>query len=434
MQELKNFFERVAVISLARSGERLEAFYRELPEPWPFSPPCVVRAIDGKKVKPPPSYQAKPPVGSWGCFRSHYRVLEDALNDDVESILIFEDDVAFVPRFAERARRFFAALPFDWEFIYLGGKHLHREIQLPIRVNSEVYRPFNVHSAFAYGLRGRAAIERVYEHVNSPERWGRGHCIDHRLGEMHHQYPGGVYTPAKWLAGHRSGRSTIRGSENPEQFFPDADWLCHAPVEKGFVAVVGNDDHLTPAVASAIHLLGIPIGENRSTERLASPSIALSVAPGLNNLIDNLYDPDWWVPWTHFDHRVAMLRQWASRRCVMPKNRDNKWLGAFHPGLPVMAKEICAAWNDPLLLLVEAETPCPVTSSSTGGDQVRLRKRKEAWQSIKEMEVCRHIHCTEAELYNPALWLEGISAELGIKTHPERLVRASQLLERAMQR
>src|SRR6056297_4307721 len=100
MQELKNFFERVAVISLARSGERLEAFYRELPEPWPFSPPCVVRAIDGKKVKPPPSYQAKPPVGSWGCFRSHYRVLEDALNDDVESILIFEDDVAFVPRFA----------------------------------------------------------------------------------------------------------------------------------------------------------------------------------------------------------------------------------------------------------------------------------------------------------------------------------------------
>ncbi len=433
MQKLANFFERVVVISLDRSSDRLDAFFREVPDPWPFAPPSVMRAIDGKKVKPPPGYQAKPPAGSWGCFRSHYRVLEDALNEDVDSILVFEDDVAFVPRFAERAQNFFAALPSDWEIIYLGGKHLHREIQLPIRVNPEVYRPFNVHSSFAYGLRGRATIERVYEHINSPERWGQGHCIDHRLGEMHHQYPGGVYTPATWLAGHRAGRSTIRSSVNADEFFPDADWLCNAPVEKDFIVVMGNDGYLTSAVASAIHLLGIPLGENDRAERLASPQIAQSAAPGLNKIIESLYDRIWWEPMTHFDHRVARLRQWASQRCAMPKNRDHVLLAAYHECLPVMGREVCAAWNHPTLLLVEAEAPGMPSTEATGAAQVRYRKLGEAWQRIAQMGFGRVVRCTGNELHSPVRCLEKISSDLEIAIRPKRLAAASQLLERAIQ-
>lgn len=432
MQKLANIFDRVTVISLARSKERLDEFHRQLPAPWPFAPPTVVRAIDGQKVKPPPSYQARPPAGSWGCFRSHYRVLEDALNEDVDSILIFEDDAAFVPQFAERARTFFAALPTDWEIIYLGGKHLHREIQLPIRVNSEVYRPYNVHSSFAYGLRGRAAIERVYEHINSPERWGPGHCIDHRLGEMHHQYPGGVYTPAKWLAGHRAGRSTIRGSQNSDEFFPDADWICNPPVEKRFVVIAGNDNRLTSAVASAIHLLGIPLGENRIAERVASPRIAHSVAPGLNSTIGHIYDPVWWEPVTHFEHRVAMLRQWASRRCTAPKNRDNTLLAAYHESLPIMGQEVCAAWNNPVLLLVESKTPRIPSAAATGAEQVRRRKLTEAWQRIDQAGFSRCIRCTKEELRSPERWLERIAAEMEVAILPERLAAARQLLEIAI--
>ncbi|KLU02233.1 Glycosyl transferase, family 25 [Rhodopirellula islandica] len=428
MQELADFFDRVVVISLARSRDRLEAFYSQLPSPWPFAPPSVMRAIDGKMVKPPPGYQAKPPAGSWGCFRSHYRVLEDALNDGLDSILIFEDDVAFVPEFAERAQTFFAALPADWEIIYLGGKHLHKEVQLPIHVNPEVYRPFNVHSAFAYGLRGRSTIEQVYEHINSPEQWGRGHCIDHRLGEMHHTYPGGVYVPAKWLAGHRAGRSTIRSSENPDEFFPDADWLCNAPVGKQFVAIAGNNDQLTMAVASAIHLLGIPVGENRRAERIGSPLIAQSVAPGLNRTIGHLYDSVWWEPSTHFDHRVALLRQWASRRCTAIKNRHRTLLAAYHECLPIMWREVLAAWNAPMLLLVESTKPRSLPSSPTAATQVRHRKLSEAWRDINEIDPSKLIRCTERELHAPDRCLEKIAADLGATVPAEQLAAASNFL------
>lgn len=419
------------VISLDRSGDRLDTFYRELPDPWPFPRPVAMRAIDGNKVKPPPGYQAKPPAGSWGCFRSHYRVLEDALNEDVDSLLVLEDDVTFVPHFAQRAQEFFGALPSDWEIIYLGGKHLHREIQLPIRVNSEVYRPHNVHSSFAYGLRGRSTIERVYEHINSPERWGPGHCIDHRFGEMHPQYAGGVYAPGKWLAGHRAGRSTIRGSKNSQEFFPDADWLCNAPVDTNFLVIAGKDPHLTSALASAIHLLGIPLGENRDA-RLASPRIAKSVAPGLNALIERLYDRVWWEPTTHFDHRVASLRQWASQRCAMPKNRDHALLGAYHECLPMMGREVCAAWNNPWLLLVETEAARNPSTVTSGAAQVRHRKLQEACQGIEKTGFSRVVRCTENELNSPTRCLEEILSQLVITIHPERLVAASQLLERAM--
>ncbi|WP_153559510.1 hypothetical protein, partial [Roseimaritima sediminicola] len=111
-----------------------------------------------------------------------------------------------------------------------------------------------------------------------------------------------------------------------------------------------------------------------------SPRIAQTVAPGLNRLVDHLYDPRWWQPRTNFDHRVAMLRQWASRRSALPTNREHPVLGAYHECLTLMGPEVCAAWNRPALLVVEAETPRTPPAGTNGAATVRHRKIVAAWQ------------------------------------------------------
>src|SRR5262245_50678595 len=43
-----------------------------------------------------------PSIGARGCFFSHLAVLKEASASGVERLIILEDDIAFVPDFAER--------------------------------------------------------------------------------------------------------------------------------------------------------------------------------------------------------------------------------------------------------------------------------------------------------------------------------------------
>ena len=97
-QPLYDFFERVVVVNLDHRPDRLERLHRHLTSiVWPFRFPERVRATDGRKVKPPNWWKAG--GGAWGCHQSHLRIIENALMDDVESILVLEDDVFFKPDF-----------------------------------------------------------------------------------------------------------------------------------------------------------------------------------------------------------------------------------------------------------------------------------------------------------------------------------------------
>lgn len=59
--------------------------------------------------------------GRAGCLLSHRRVIESAYEDGVESVLAFEDDVRFDPRFEELAQTTMASLQkTQWDVFYLG--------------------------------------------------------------------------------------------------------------------------------------------------------------------------------------------------------------------------------------------------------------------------------------------------------------------------
>jgi hypothetical protein len=393
-------------------------------------------AIDGQKVRHPPSFQATPPAGSWGCFRSHYRILEDALNNDLSSILVFEDDVLFVENFAARVDQFLRALPDDWEWIYLGGKHIQRNQGLPFPINPEVYRPFNVHGCFAYGFRGREAIERVYRHINSPEDWLDRHCIDHRFGEMHRSYPGGVYVPAQWLVGHRAGPSTIRSGIAKEEFFRDANWLCNAPLDRRMHVVTGQDSNAAQMVAEALHYLGVSFGEG-TLEQDDVPGVNFGerVSPGLQQLMRNLVDSSWWKPLTDYSHRVAMLRQWASRRCHLNRNRDGRPLGAYHDAFASLGNELCEAWDQPVVIIVhDAGASQSRHPPATGPDIVRTRCARHGLERFDELPFDKllHLHLDRFQSgTDVCVWL---CTELSLSPSPDTYHRATALIDLHFQR
>lgn len=59
--------------------------------------------------------------GLIGCLLSHRRAIEQAYNDGLDSVLVFEDDVLFAPDFDQHAQQAVASLQSTaWDIFYLG--------------------------------------------------------------------------------------------------------------------------------------------------------------------------------------------------------------------------------------------------------------------------------------------------------------------------
>ena len=215
MVNLKSTFERVVCINLDRRPDRWEEFQRE----WARVEGCFgelerLRAVDGEKVPPPEWYRGN--RGAWGCLQSHVRILEDALQDGRQSVLILEDDAVFIAGFVPLAETFFEQLPDDWDGVMLGGQHL----KSPTVVTEDIVRVTNGNRTHAHGLRGRY-IEKVYEHLQDYAGYSacRSHHVDHRLGALHESGAYNIYAPVEWLVGQREGHSDIKSRGYPTRFW-----------------------------------------------------------------------------------------------------------------------------------------------------------------------------------------------------------------------
>lgn len=122
--KLNDYFEQVQVINLPDRTDRRSQMQTQLN--------CVnlqakffpaVRAVDAGDW---------PSAGAWGCFQSHFRVLEAASHAGARNVLVHEDDLDFVSQFPalepEIVRQITAA---DWDLLYLG--HL-TETREPVRL------------------------------------------------------------------------------------------------------------------------------------------------------------------------------------------------------------------------------------------------------------------------------------------------------------
>lgn len=359
IHELSATMDQVWVINLPQREDRWRQFTGSLPYDWPFRTPERFEGVDGRNLPEPQWWRAGP--GGWGCFRSHYQIIEDALRRKIESVFVLEDDAIFVHEFARRVGEFFAELPADWDWIYLGGQHLEQEWGLPTRVSERVYRPYNVHRAHAYAIRGRKTLEYVYRHLNTPAAWGAGDHLDHRLGELHKNFPGHVYVPDRWLVGQRSGLSSIKDCELDTCFFEDAVSLVDRPLSTPVLAVVGADDQARDFVARTLHELGVPMGEG-SIGTDPDGDFAGAVAPGLDEICQSFFSKDG-LPVASLRFQVSKLRWWANRREQIHGGQI-ALLGGTHRLLPLMPEAILQGWNRPRVVRVLSDTPATTHDSS----------------------------------------------------------------------
>ncbi len=252
--DVRTFFARAVVLNLKRRADRLAEFRSE---PWPF-PVEVFEAVDGSVSPPPDTFVS--PAGAWGCLRSHQLVLERALADGAEPLLVLEDDAVVRPDFAAKLEEFLQAVPDDWDQLMLGGQHMGGSEP----VKPGVVRCLNCQRTHAYVIRGAMLRDLYREWCSS--RTNR-HC-DHVMGPFQSRFR--VYAPDPFLVGQRRSRSDITHGHNPEKWWipptgKEAVYLLHCPpdVVKGLrkrhgVHTGHNRDRQTDVDNGLRHLFSLP--------------------------------------------------------------------------------------------------------------------------------------------------------------------------------
>lgn len=115
---LSELFDRTWIINLPQRRDRRRQVERELRAAGMPLQEGRVEFFPGIR---PADAGGFPSIGCHGCFRSHLEVLREAMRLGVESVLVLEDDVAFVPGFANVQPRIVGLINArPWDLLYLG--------------------------------------------------------------------------------------------------------------------------------------------------------------------------------------------------------------------------------------------------------------------------------------------------------------------------
>ena len=411
-------FGRVVCISLNRRADRRDSFLARVPADWPFGSLEIEQAIDGSVCKPPQWWRQG--GGAWGCYRSHAKVIEDALNTGLESILIFEDDATFCEGFSEKAQRFFAALPGDWEQAYLGGQHLTR----PLPHSAGVVTPLNVNRTHAYALNSKPAMQKAYRWLNATDQWVNRNHIDHHYGRLHKAGRIKVFAPDRWLCGQAADKSDISWRNVPERW-----WDGRTPQDSIFVAVIGLHRSGSSCVAMMLHKLGVNMGDRLGGYE--SKHGGGGEAAGLASICERAAR----FPSTSIRSRASaelQLSGWIHRRM-----KNHKISGAKYPHLCVFGSALRNACGRGLRV-IHCDRPLEDSVESlrrrsrlcTGwlaaSDEQCDAVQRWLWSHKTEfLESCDHYNVRyENLLADPSEAVDGIIDYLGISPSPEQRAAA----------
>lgn len=285
-------FDRVVLINLKRRPDRLEEFRaRQILQGWKLPEPEIFEAIDGNRVGVPGYYQAG--GGAFGCMRSHVAILERAVMDGVESLLVLEDDLTWMSDSWDTLGDFFKNVPSDWEQLMLGGQH----IQDPMSMPGGIVKCRNCQRTHAYAIRGQAIKDllNLWYTCNTH--------IDHRMGPW--QGSRKVYAPAKFVFGQSAGQSDISGSRNPDKY-----WVAPAADQP----VVFLKTHR--GVMNVLRGRGFHAGHSR--EPLTGLDIGLEVAARATGEV-----------------RIGLLRKWLDTVLWEAASMENSVATLWHPDFTV---------------------------------------------------------------------------------------------------
>ena len=142
---MNNFFDEILCINLDRRIDRWKT----------VSNLFLNYDIDVKRISDFDKENI-PSISTWmnnsrlACTLSHLYCLKYMINNNLEKLFVFEDDVCFVDDFNTKSNIVLQNLPDDWDMIYLGGNTNH-EGSLK-SVNKYLNKSSYVLTTHAYGI------------------------------------------------------------------------------------------------------------------------------------------------------------------------------------------------------------------------------------------------------------------------------------------
>lgn len=209
--DLRDFFDAVYVLNLARRADRLRRFRQRVYQAaWGFRQPERFEAIDGQAVTPPASWPES--RGAWGISLSHVGVLRHALAQGAERVLVLEDDAIFVPSFMGKAERWLRQVPTHWDALMLGGKHCSP----PVGINASTVRVYTAVCMHGYAIRGRL-LSDLAQYIEQTQATPQAAQCDWKFAELMPRY--NVYAPTPFLIGQGRDQSDNTGMATVEQWW-----------------------------------------------------------------------------------------------------------------------------------------------------------------------------------------------------------------------
>jgi glycosyl transferase family 25 len=142
---LNNYFKNIYCINLDRRLDRWLKFIEEC-KINSIENVNRVSAIDGDKIV----NNSQLLNGELGILLTHYEIIKNAKNNNLENILILEDDVIFNSEI-KNIDKIMKLIPDDWDFIYFGGNHIYGDT--PEKINEKVLKLNNTVSLHCVAIK-----------------------------------------------------------------------------------------------------------------------------------------------------------------------------------------------------------------------------------------------------------------------------------------
>lgn len=418
---MQRYFDWIPMISLAgRCGCR-DAFQVRLTD-WPFRTPD---RFGGVQLDPPDWFRAGP--GAWGCAQSHINVLEQAMRNNYEYVLVLEDDAVLCDDFKQRAVAYVNALPDDWDQVYFGGEH-SALAGPPTAVNTDVLRVSGVERTYAYAV-SRKFFKPLYDWITDYDAWQKhaGEHIDHRMCRLHATGRYNVYAPTRWLVTH-----SVNAVPGRDRRF----WSLEGTPTSPLVFILGTSSSGSSMLSHMLHELGVDMNPTH-IRFWEDGDIAL--------ICEDLMPP----PLPHLDHdkaKAAELIGGHIRKRL--ENAKTEFTGIKYPLLAATADAVLPAvtgsiyiididrpLEDTIKSFIKRVTPAHISDKHRSTPE-SVRARQTALYAHKQdyFDRVRADHILHVQYYdvldNPVRELRRIIDFLNLDVADGTLMRAASVADR----
>ena len=163
---LTSYFDKIHCINLTKRIDRWKTVKEEFKK---YNINDVVRceAIDGYKFDwSNVPHNLKLLKGELGLLETHINIISEAIANNYDSILIFEDDAKFNDDIIN-IEKYMELVPTDWDMIYFGGNHSYGKP--PVKIIDNVYRLNHTYTTHCIAIK-KNMYETVLKLIQNREK------------------------------------------------------------------------------------------------------------------------------------------------------------------------------------------------------------------------------------------------------------------------